>query len=430
MNDILLKQQGGNNTYIKLVGNGSFGCLLCPPIKLTDKTNKEIDYEIPGFTFDKITNCNYVAKILAIGSPNKKKDTYEDELKTLIKIKVLDPKGDYTPKLIYANIHKGECLLNSIQLLETLGIMHPKVLKCVKDKIDPNFDYGYIILENVGITIEKKYIISNNSFNNKELILFLIKFKKLLEFIRILYNKYYLHYDIKIDNMTVKKNGDLCLIDFGRTVQLNTIEDYNLIVRTNLKHNFFMYSFEPKIYNKLLNLFKEKNIKEYSFKKIKEYIKKNFKKLVEPYDIKKYNMIYLYNILVKIFKRDFENQSQFDNIVDYIYDCQEKYFSDYLDNCEINYLKYLNTKDIDDIDINIDINYLLYYIFSPIIEKIDIYCMGYVLAEVAIIFNKNYDNYDDKLKNRFENFIKLLLFNDFDNVDQFIDEIDELIKLI
>ena len=172
----LLKQQGGfKESYtMSFIGKGAFGCLICPPIEITGKIknneksfttpglgiltlpNKK-SFEIPGFSFDKVTNCNYVGKILAIASQNKYVDSYEDELEQLIKIKDLDPKGYYTPKLIYANIHEGSYILDSIQLLETIGSKDSQVLECVTEKINPEFDYGYIILENAGITIFKKY---------------------------------------------------------------------------------------------------------------------------------------------------------------------------------------------------------------------------------------------------------------------------------
>jgi serine/threonine protein kinase len=417
----LLKQAGGSaETKIEFIGKGSFGCLLCPPIKLTEvnEVNEEISFKIPEFSFDNINNCNYVGKILATSLQNNSKDSYEEELYILKKIKDLDPNGYYTPKLIYANIHKGNDLLKSIQLLET--IKPSKILNCVKEKIHKNVDYGYIILEHAGITIYNKY--RKQSFDKNQLISLLNKFNKLFEFIKILYDKYYLHLDIKSDNITVKNNDDLCLIDFGRTTRLNKIEDYNKIIISYLWQNFIMYSFEPKIYSNLLLLFKKYEIKNYSFTKLKKYIKENFKILIKPYDFTTDDMKSFKDILVIVFETDFKNQSQFDNIVDYIYHRQEEYFFAYLDKREIYLNKYTKY--------DFDINELLYNIFYPIIEKTDIYCMGIVLSQVVIIYNKNYVKYNDIFKNRFENLIKSLLFNNFDYVDQIINEIINIINEI
>jgi serine/threonine protein kinase len=418
---ILLKQQGGFKEGYKMsfIGNGAFGCLICPPIEITGKIiNNEQSFEIPDFSFDTVTNCDYVGKILAIASQNAYVDSYEDELEHLIKIKDLDPNGDYTPKLIYANIHEGSYILDSIQLLETIGSKDTQVLDCVKDKINPDFNYGYIIFEHVGITIFKKYY--NKSLDIPDLISFLNKFNKLLEFIKKLYDNKYLHLDIKSDNITVKKNEDLCLIDFGRTIQLNKLEDYNYIILAYLSQNSHMYSFEPKIYKQILNMFKNQK-KSFTF--LKEYIKKNFKTLIQPYDITSTNTT-LQQILIMIFITDFSTQTSIPDIHDYIYYRQEQYFSDYLDEREIEFLK------TNDLGIEIDINKLLYHIFYPIIRKSDIYCMGLVLAEVVIILNNNYNNYNDSFVNSFENLIKSLLFNKFDDVDQIKHEINELIKLI
>ena len=407
---LFLKQQGGS--YINLIGEGSFGCLICPPIKLTDEINNEIiDYKVSNFSFDNMTNCDYVGKIIIIKSKNI--ESYKRELKALIKIdKDLDKDSIYTPKLIYANIHEGNNLINSIKK----NSIDPKVLECVNAKIYPEseFDYGYIILENVGLTLAKTYGIPENSFDTDQLILFLNKFNKLLEFIKILYDNKYLHLDIKINNITIKQNGNLCLIDFGRTSQINTAEDCNNIIDF-FKYNFYMYSFEHKIYKNLLKFFQIKKIERISLTELIKNIKQYFKILIVPYDIKQIPV--LYEILETIFKTDFMAQSKLTKIVDYIYQRQEEYFFDYLD-------KLLKTST--NIDSDIEINELLYYMFYPIIKKTDMYCMGIILSIVVILYNNNYNGYDDVFKNRFENLIKSLLFNEFDDVDQIIKIIKEL----
>jgi serine/threonine protein kinase len=424
---ILLKQQGG--TYVDYIGEGEFGCLICPPIKLTDeinnKDNEELGYKIPGFSFDNMTNCDYVGKIIVIESQSKTKniENYKKELKALIKInKDLDKQSIYTPQLIYANIHKGNNLINSIK--EKGKLIDPKVLKCVNAKINPEseFEYGYIILTNVGITLSKTYGTPENSFDTDQLILFLTKFNKLFEFIKILYDRKYLHLDIKINNITVKQNGDLCLIDFGRTMQINSATDCNNIINY-FKFNFYMYSFEFKIYINLLKFFQIKNIKKISLTELITKIKENFKILIVPYDISKIEV--LYEILETVFKTDFEKQLKTDfdkqpkTFLDYIYHRQKEYFFNYLD-------KLLQTSK--NVDSEIEINELLYNIFYPIIKKTDMYCMGIVLSIVVILYNNKYDKYNLKFKDRFENLIKSLLFNKFDNVDQIINEINEIIK--
>jgi hypothetical protein len=164
---------------IDFLGSGAFGCTVCPPIKLSEEF-KEIDFSIPDFSFDKVSNCDYIGKILALG---KSTDSYESEIKNLLDIQQLDPDGKYTPQLIYANIHTSKNFLNKIRKNEKLS-------KCLINKIKKEKNYGYIILKNVGINLQKKYEqykVNNDDFrlllNCMDIILFLRKFIKLLEFL-------------------------------------------------------------------------------------------------------------------------------------------------------------------------------------------------------------------------------------------------------
>jgi serine/threonine protein kinase len=408
-----LKQLGGViNTNIKFVGSGSFGCLICPPLKLTTYVNENINYKIDGFSFDNITNCDYVGKIVALESQLASADSYEAELMTLLEINNLDPHGIYTPQLIYANKHKGSCLLSAIELLESFNLIQKQVLKCVKSKIKKEHDYGYLILKNAGITLHKKYIINNNVFDINELILFLNNYTKILEFIKILFDNNYLHLDIKIDNVTVKDNGELCLIDFGRTIKLQNVEDYHSIIEY-LINNFFMYSFEPKLYYNLYMYFRQNNITKYSFAQLKELINANFKILIKPYDIGSDDMNTLHDILEYIFETDFENQLIIHDIDEYIYECQKNEFIKYLETYETNH--------------DIDVALLLNHIFIPILKKIDMYCMGIILCQIVVINNNKYITYSHIFKNRFQNLIKSLLLNKFNNVDEFIHELKQVI---
>ena len=448
---ILLKQYGGynvnNKVFVKFIGSGSFGCLICPPLKLSNVHNsyyferlKNISiqsktyFAVKDFSFndDKYINCNYVAKIVALGSRNTNGDSYEEELEQLLKIKGLDPNGDYTPKLIYANIHKGNEILTSIESIKTEEDIRSNIYNCIVKKIEPekNNDYGYIILENAGVTLQDKFLTKSNNFEIIELKNILTKFCKLLKFIKILYDIQYLHLDIKFDNITIKDNGDLRLIDFGRTKHIN-INNYHDIITTLLgSYNFFMYPFEPKIYINLLLYFKKNDIKEYSFEQLKNLINKdeNFLKFIEPYDI---TSIGLDDIFKHLFKKEFLSLSKKNiyNIKEFTLNI-DKYFNEYLYNyLKIEFITYIESFEKEYTD-KLEVNELLYKIFFPIIKKFDMYCMGIVLSNIVILYNKNYKNYDDEFKNRFENLIKLLLLNKLNNVDEFIEILNKIISFL
>jgi hypothetical protein len=445
---LLLKQYGGytvnDKVFVKFIGSGSFGCLICPPLKLSDEHILENikKYAIEDFSFDnqKYMNCNYVAKIVALGSRNINGDSYEEELDQLLKIKELDPNGDYTPKLIYANIHKGNEILKSIQSIKTEKDIRSKIYNCIVKKIEPekNNDYGYIILENAGVALQDKFIteriytksnlIKTNNFNINELINILTRFCKLLEFIKILFDKQYLHLDIKFDNITIKDNDDLRLIDFGRTKHINN-DNYHDIIMTFLgSYNFFMYPFEPKIYINLLKYFKENNIEEISFEQLIELIKfkNNFLNLIKPYDIYK---IGLDDIFKKLLLKDF-----LDFHISIKKPINEENFNEYFNEYIYNYLKIQFITYIRSFEKKhpglLQINKLLYIIFFPIIKKFDMYCMGIVLSNIFIIYNQNYNDYSTNFQIKFENLIKLLLLNKLENVDEFIKKLNEIISFL
>ena len=475
---ILLKQLIQEGGFLDYIGEGTSGCLFCPPFN--PGTPIILPFQIQTypeknikFNFEIYNNCNYVGKILAIKEQVSRGDSYENEIKQLLKIKNLDPNGNYTPELIYANVHSKEELL---QILEEEKDKDKdkdmlNISNCINKKITLE-KYGYIISKHTGISLESKYneLIPPETNIKK----FFNKFNELLQFIKKLYDNNYLHLDIKINNITVKQEEDdkLYLIDFGRAIELKEDTDYDNIFRL-LHQNNFMYSFEPKIYNNLHNS-KETNL---SFKQIIKYIRmNNFKKAINPYDYTNYTD-YNMDILNRIFNKiDIKTESQQKYFNDYLEKCCCKYYHDkkdeffktnkndffeiYRDNFFDKYKndflkKYQNpNKDEDEYedkfweeykDIfweeyksrfidkygveNIEKKFLLKYIFYPIIKKFDMYCMGIVLAEV-VLFNFKFDDLIKKFKDKFINLIKKLLFHEFDNVDEIITEIEKLILLI
>jgi hypothetical protein len=472
---LLLKQLIQEGGF--LIGEGTSGCLISPPI---EAEQIEAEYNFPSFSisnfsFEEYNTDKYVGKILAIKEQNSKGDSYENELEQLLKIKQLDPSGKYTPRLIYANVHSNEKLLK---------LLDKTTEECVNKKIT-NKNFGYIISKNTGISLESKYNHSKLRTDKDELINFLNNFNELLNFIKILYDKNYLHLDIKMNNITVDENGKLYLIDFGRTIELKEDADYHKTFNL-LKAQHFMYSFEPKIYYNLYYSTKTK----LSFFEIINEIKNNFNEVTKPYNYKSYDytdktMIILNNIFDKIDINTERQQQYFNNYLikccyKYIFETKkdeyfekykniffeskkddffDKYKDDFIEKYKEIYEKYDDDDFWDEYEEKfwkeyedkfwkeyfwdesegdfiqnyekkkIDTKTLLKYIFYPIIKKFDMYCMGFILAEV-VFFNFDFDNLKSSFKDQFINLIKKLLFNNFDEVDDIINEIHKLIELI
>jgi hypothetical protein len=453
---ILLKQEIQEGGLLKFIGSGTSGCLICPPPAMSAMSamsaipKNDNSFKISDFSFDNQNDCEYVGKILAIKEQGSKGDSYEDELEQFLKIKKLDPNGDYTPQLMYANIHTKDELLKNIKNIKPEDITpipytdkdqnseSEKAYKCINEKIT-NDRYGYIISKYTGKSLLDKYngIIETNMQKLKE---FLIKFKELFSFIKILYDNSFLHLDIKIDNITVKENENnkLYLIDFGRTVELkdNDKKKYNKIINL-LKENHYMYSFEPKIYYNLLfnKKFNKELNEELSFKELINYIEENFKSLIDPYDYNSKDEDTYMDILKKILdKININTEDQKEYFINYLEECYSKFcynkFKLLAKNVEENMWEEYQEK-IEKIYENykIDKSYLFNFIFYPIIDRYDIYSMGIVLAEI-VLFSHNFDDCDEIFKEQFIELIKNLLFNKFYDVSVIISEIDELQELI
>ena len=251
-----------------------------------------------------------------------------------------------------------------------------------------------------------------------------------------------------MDNITVKEDGKLYLIDFGRFTEIDN-NNYQKIIRGYLRNSHEMYSFEPKIYTSFMNKCKTK----VSIKNLITYVNKtDFDQLISPYKIRPNSFLHI--ILKKVLKiDDTEENKSFDKIQK----CQKEYFLEHL-NSE-NTIQRLNdiinkenidarkhvfvslsngsrregtrvmrTNDNNEIkNKEVHISSVLEAVFLPIIKKYDLYCIGIVLAQV-VFFNFDFNN--SNFKEQFTELIKKLLFNEFDEVDDIISKIQELNDLL
>ena len=438
---ILLKQfiqEGGI-----LIGEGTSGCLFCPPFNpgtpiqssypIYPEKNIQLDFE-------KYNKSDYIGKILSIKEQLSKNDSYENEIKQLLKIKQLDPNGKYTPELIYANVYSKIELLDKLK--EKYKDSDINIYNCINDKIKIE-KYGYIISKNTGKSLDIKYNdLLPLETDIKKLKKILNKFYELLEFIKILYDNNYLHLDIKLNNITIKEEEDdkLYLIDFGRTQKINNF-NYDDIIKYYLRIDNGMYSFEPKIYINLINAKKIYFLSYIYFKDLIKYVDENFDHLIFPYNNKN---PFIHNILVKVFQYDFEKdktkwekdkQNMYTSIQSMLgLYSEEKEKKKYIDiDHYINYrqkeyfIKYLYKMSYS--NNGKEIKYVFHNIFNPIIRKYDLYCIGIILAEIVILYH-DFDNFNYNFKEKFTKLIIKLLFHEFDKVEFIITEINELIKLI
>ena len=102
-------------------------------------------------------------------------------------------------------------------------------------------------------------------------------------------------------------------------------------------------------------------------------------------------------------------------------DIQEEYEEEFWDIYEEEFITYIKSNE------QIEMEFLLKYIFNPIIKKFDIYCMGIVLAEIVLL---KYKISDYNVLHKFEKLIQSILFNQFNDVSKIITEINKLNKLL
>ncbi len=57
------------------------------------------------------------------------------------------------------------------------------------------------------------------------------------------------------------------------------------------------------------------------------------------------------------------------------------------------------------------------------------YCIGIVLGEIVLLLH-DFDNFKNDFKKKFIKLIKNLLFHEFENVDEFMSRIKELIEIL
>lgn len=210
-----LMPDGLNCKELLLVGKGTFGCVISPPISENTFVVKDI---IPYI--DK--NNTDIGKLFIKGYRD-----YMDELKVLRLVQNLDPDSKFTTKLKGTQKISGLCLKYNYN-----------VLKCLERSKNIGSKLFYqIILENGGVKSDAFYNITYKQF--------LKFFKIFIEGMIILQNNKIVHRDIKPDNVLVN-DIKISLIDFGIATKLNQV--YQPSERSLLQYTYEYVWYPPEFY--------------------------------------------------------------------------------------------------------------------------------------------------------------------------------------
>ena len=357
------KQSGG-----KILGYGSFGCVLQPNIKCK-KTDK----------------AKYISKIRIVEINNYDDlENIEDEINISNKIKKIEPKLKYfAPIISYCKVIDSKKLNRAdIQFINTeitnFNIKNKKKNKCI---INLHFSYIVInlILANAGIDLTN--ILNNSKYTNEKKILkeHLNKsITHLLEGISYLHFNNITHKDIKPDNICIQIVNNkplLKFIDFGLSEDLSEYEK---------KYKNIIYSGTPCYmspdYLVLLELITGNlihNINQLSTRNLSEIVNNCYSSLKEnmsSFTKKGLNKKFL-NVIQS-------NEDSFERLT---------FNSSIIKTKNINQHNLINKKDIYDLLMYIINLYkkkkLLDTYFEPvngINAKLDIYSLGLIFFEMVI----------------------------------------------
>jgi hypothetical protein len=336
-------QQSAVQKGLKFIAKGGLGCVFSPPLLFNDIVTQ--DYPVSSFLDKKfdINNLdkNYIGKILSCS-----KYYYRKELNGYLRVQTIDKESKYTPKLIFAGYMNRLDLISFIQS-DLHNIKNNTDLidtyTCILNKLNTNYkNYGYIISTNVGKSFDK---IMKSEIDMSRLIIILQSLNEGIDkFIKQLYNKTYLHGDLKLKNITLKDNR-VYFIDFGSMHKYKNYED-NYMFSMNYNYPIILKSF----YN-IKEMKKEKNILEINKNELITSMKNEFNKIINDNEL-------IYNLLLSFFKYP-------ETINQYI----ESYLNILFENISNEYQLY----SID----SIYENYIL-----PIAKNCDIYALSVFIYEI------------------------------------------------
>jgi tRNA A-37 threonylcarbamoyl transferase component Bud32 len=390
------------NNFIRFIGAGGFGCVFSPPTLITPIIKQEYPKE-EQININQYDD-NYVVKILSCEN-----NAYKEEFESNMLIKKFDINGNYTPRMIFAGYMNRKDLMDSIKIkkIKKINTELTKLYECLETKLNNNTHeyYGYIITTRVGKSCDN---LTTDDINKKNIKQVLTNYSLAIkQFINKLYEKNYIHGDIKTPNITLKDNK-IYFIDFGFTIEYTHLLDNDPVIM-NRSINFN--------YPIILHLFSIL------------YFSKDFK-----FEATKHDYLTLINDIIT----NLEQYTNFYTIV----------------NTLITSHKYSIFKNIDDIKTYLKkyINYLLnFYLveekelyniydvykicFSPIGKNVDIYSLSLVMFH--LFYNNIYqdkfiltDLVPDKTLKLISKLFKDALYNNIKNPLDLANRLDNIINTI
>jgi serine/threonine protein kinase len=397
------------------LGEGSYGCIITPPIEFIKPEVIFGNFEIQNFQTNeyneyigKIINCNYVQN----KSTLKIYNSFDDEFEEFKNLDTIDPNVTHRSKLIYAAIINKNELNNDI----IKNQIDSKTIHCINKVVmqtnyNKKFDiiifptlnqtksykykekyyykyFGYIICTKVGISFDK---IQFNKFDKQKIINFLIALKDSINFIKILYEKEYIHADIKFQNITYDEIlQKVYFIDFG------FLQKYNEKIYEIENRSYY------EIYPRILFFYFEikKNYRNNTITKTNLVNELNF--YYQHYKIHDKKSLNIYEIILKN-----TNQSNIDFMIFF--------------------------KSIDDNDYTFE--YFFDNCIKSIIQNIDIYSLSFVIYQLFnnVYYNNTYFNnkyFNNNTKKIINTLLINALYNTIDGPDELIIYLEEIINSI
>jgi hypothetical protein len=377
--------------FIKFIGKGSGGCVLSPPLILTNIVKQEFPIDNSIKIDIDILDNEYIAKILSC-----KNKAYKKEYDSNMLIKPFDENGNHTPQMIFAGYMNRPKLIKYIRRQKNIEDPELKKLySCLDIKLAKYYHkyYGYIITKNTGISFDK---LPNKHIHKDNIIDILKSLKDGIDtFITNLYKAGYIHSDIKFPNITLK-DSKVYFIDFG-----------------------FMHKYTDKIINN-----------DYSINFHYPIILKQFYKLYYAYTTNKKKKIIkqeLKNSLTKILITYYNKNTYHDimslNFLFETYSNKNKQMNEYYDEL---------FKTLEDNTLNLEEIYTNY--IEPIEKNSDIHALSLFIYD--IFFGIDYDNIkagqfvNDDTKNLVKKLLKDAIYNRIGGPQSLSEKLDEIIKSI
>jgi serine/threonine protein kinase len=321
-------------------------------------------------------------------------------------IQKFDPRSEYTPKMIFAGYMNRPDLMYFIKKQKNKEKELTKLYDCLGEKLNINNHkyYGYIISTRVGKSCDK---LTTDDINKKNIKQVLTSYsKEIRNFINNLYEKQYVHGDIKTPNMTLKDNK-IYFIDFGFTGEYdNILEGDPIILGRSLNYNYpiILHLFSILYFSKELSFATTKSKYLTLFNDIINNLEKNKQ---------------LYNVVSTLILS--HPYSIFKNI-----DAVKTYLK--------KYIKQLLDDNLDDNEFY-NINDVYEICFRPIAKNVDIYSLSLVMFH---LFYNNIYQPSITLSNYVSvETLKLIsdlfndaLYNQIENPINLADRLDDIIKTI